>query len=111
MSLEWATNFKTYHKNNPHIYDTFESITLELIGLGRTQFAVRNILGKMRWDMAISGNDEYKINENYSAYYGRLFEEKHPSYEGFFRKKSILPDDFSLLDYVNSDIYFEIEMT
>jgi len=102
MSLEWAAKFKTYHKNNPHIYDAFESITLDLIKLGRTQFAVRNILGKMRWDMAISGDDEYKINENYSAYYGRLFEEKHPLHEGFFRKKNILPDDFSLLDYVNS---------
>ena len=97
MSLEWATNFKTYHKNNPHIYNTFEAITLELIGLGRTQFAVRN------------GRDKPTVY--LWPYYGRLFEEKHPSYEGFFRKKSILPDDFSLLDYVNSDIYFEIEMT
>jgi hypothetical protein len=100
MSIEWAKKFKTYHIDNPHIYKAFEDIALQVAATGRVKFAVRNIFAKMRWDMAISGNDEYKINENYSAYYGRLFEEKNPKYVGFFRKKNILPDDFSLLSYV-----------
>lgn len=100
MSIEWVNKFKAYHQDNPHIYAAFEKLSLEAAKTGRNKFAVRNIFGKMRWDMAISGNDEYKINENYSAYYGRLFEEKNPKYSGFFRKKNILPDNFSLLAYI-----------
>jgi len=100
MSLELASKFKKYHTENPHIYEAFEKLTLEIISAGRRNFEVRGIIGKLRWDSAIRGNDEFKVNENYATYYGRLFEDLHPQHVGFFRKKNILPDDFCLLDFI-----------
>ncbi len=92
MSKVWAEKFKVYHRKNPHIYEAFEKLSLQ-VSKTRSNFAVRNIFGKLRWDSAIRGDDNFKINENYSAYYGRLFEHRNPHLNGFFRKKNILPTD------------------
>jgi hypothetical protein len=95
---DWKKKFEEYHKNNPHIYDEFEKLALHA-ATRRTNFSVHNIFGKMRWDSAIRGDDGFKINENYCPYYGRMFEEKNPQHKGFFRKKKILPSEFTIDDY------------
>jgi hypothetical protein len=35
----------------------------------------------------ISGNDQFKVNNNYSADYARLFEKDFPQYAGIFMKR------------------------
>jgi len=79
--------FKTYHFNNPHIYNQFESMAFALIRAGRNHYGAKAIFEAMRYETAISGNDDFKINNNYTSRYVRMFDKAHPGFSGFFRKR------------------------
>lgn len=81
--------FQAYHKDNPHIFSNFERYTFELIHAGRKRIGSQMIIERMRWDSAIAGDDGFKINNNYAAYYARLFEAKHPRFKGLFTRRAL----------------------
>ena len=88
MTAELQEKFKVYHDENPHIYEAFEKYA-RLAASRRKNFAAITIINRIRWDTMLEGNDEFKVNNNYAAYYGRLFEEQNPQYAGFFRKRTV----------------------
>jgi hypothetical protein len=90
------TNFPQYHLENPHIYDAFKRYTWELIRAGRKYSGAQAIIERMRWDSWISGNDAFKINNDYAALYSRMFENEYPSYKDFFRKRKSKFDTINL---------------
>lgn len=79
--------FPQYHMDNLHIYEAFKNYTYELIRAGRTYSGANAIIERMRWDSYIRGNDAYKINNSYAPLYSRMFENEHPAYKDFFRKR------------------------
>ena len=82
-------SFKKYHEENPQIYNEFKIIAKNLIAGNNTHIGARNIIEVIRYHTMISGNDQYKVNNNYSADYARLFEKDFPEYEGIFLKRLI----------------------
>ena len=89
MSEELRVKWKEYHRNNPHIYDAFEELTLEMTRY-RKNFSARAVMHKMRWDTAIrGGGDDFKLPNWVSPYMVRLFEERHSRHIGFFRTADI----------------------
>ena len=78
--------FKKYHKENPHIYHMFIRYALEA-AKHREHFSAKAIIELLRWETMVSGNDQFKINNNYAPYYARMFEHNFPQHEGFFRKR------------------------
>lgn len=82
-------SFKKYHEENPQIYAEFKKITFQLIGRNYKRLGASLILEVIRYQTMISGNDQYKINNNYKAGYSRLFEKDFPQYEGIFLKRMI----------------------
>lgn len=90
-------NFLKYHRENPQIYVMFEKFSLQVIASGRKNFGVGAIAERMRWYSAIETvGDCYKINNNYRAFYARLFEEQNPQHIGFFRKRRSVADQKAL---------------
>jgi len=84
--MSW--DFSNYHGANPHVYDKFKTLALRAAQSGH-RFGSKAILEIMRWQTGIEGNDIYKINNNTAPYYSRLFEQQHPEYEGYFRKRKM----------------------
>ncbi len=80
--------FKKYHAENPHVWDMFEKLTLKATTM-MNHYSANAIFEVVRWETAIGGNDQFKMNNNYRAYYVRMFEEKYPQHFGFFRKRKI----------------------
>jgi len=108
MSIEMEKKFKKYHAENPHIYEAFKKLALEAIRTKR-HFSCRGIFHKLRWDSMISGEkwgekSGYKILNDTSPYYGRMFEKEFPQYKGFFHKKKILPSDYTVDDYYETKL-------
>jgi len=86
--LQWMRFFK-FHDENPHVYKEFERRALLLINKGRRHFGAKAIFEAMRFDWAATTTDEeFKLNNNYTAYYARMFEDKHPDYVGFFEMRT-----------------------
>jgi len=87
MSLD--SKFATYHSENPHIYREFEKMTFALIRAGKDHYGAKAIFEAMRFETIISGNDDFKINNNYTSRYVRMFDKKHPGLSDFFRKREL----------------------
>lgn len=79
-----ADRFKIYHAENPEVYQAFKAYAHQLIACGVEKLSAYLIYERMRWESAVSGNDGYKLNNNYRPYYARLFMQDHPEYEGMF---------------------------
>jgi hypothetical protein len=47
-------------------------------------------VNRIRWETTVEtlGGD-FKISNNFIAYYSRLFMDEHPEYRGFFRTKTL----------------------
>jgi hypothetical protein len=81
--LEW-------HQANPHVYELFKAFTFQAIDRGHERLSAWLVVNRIRWETAVETNGEdFKISNNFIAYYARLFMEEHPRYRGFFRTKPL----------------------
>lgn len=81
MNIKYAQ-----HRNeNPEIWAMFEKLTLRLINSGVRHFGAKCIMENVRYNTALkTKGEQYKINNNYTAYYAREFASKYPQYADFF---------------------------
>lgn len=91
------SGFPEYHFSNPEIYIAFKKYTFQAIEKGFKNFSSEFIFNIIRWETGISGNDEYKINNNYKAFYSRLFMNEYTELKGFFRIRKSKYDKLNLL--------------
>ncbi len=80
-------SFKQYDNENPQIYTEFKKLAFQLINRGYNHIGAKQIFEVIRWNTMVSGNDGFKVNNNYAPDYSRKFEKDHPIYEGVFRKR------------------------
>ena len=86
---ELQAEFDRYHQENPKVYEAFKRLTFQLINAGRENFSASAVVERIRWGVSIGeyGPDDFKINNNYRAFYARLFHVEHPQHDGFFRTR------------------------
>ncbi|CAB4122273.1 hypothetical protein UFOVP36_7 [uncultured Caudovirales phage] len=79
-----------FHKANPHVYELFERFTFEAISRGHKSLSAWLLVNRIRWETSIvtTGGD-FKVSNDYIAYYARLFMARHPSHDGFFKIKAL----------------------
>ena len=79
-----------WHKQNPHVYELFTKFTMQAINRGHRKLSAWLIINRIRWETSIETNgDDFKISNDFIAYYSRLFMHDYPQYQGFFRTKSL----------------------
>lgn len=78
-----------YHKAHPEVWDLFVKLTMNRIAKGFTHYGVGAIFGQMRWEMASPTADaaQFKVNNNFHAFYARRFHRMYPQHDGFFRTR------------------------
>jgi hypothetical protein len=79
-----VSEFDKYDNDNPHIWRAFERIALNLISNGRDHYSAKAIFEVIRYETAIRGNDEFKLNNDFTSGYARKFIAKYPQYKNFF---------------------------
>ena len=80
---------REYHEANPQIYELFKRFAFEAILAGRERFASTIIYQRIRWYTTVeTKGDPWKLNNNYQAFYVRLFEEEFPEHGDFFVKRT-----------------------
>lgn len=80
--------FPEYHQENPQIYQAFRKYTLQAIRKGHKNLSAEFIFNVIRWKTGVGVvADKYKVNNNYKAFYSRLFMNENPEYKGFFRTR------------------------
>jgi hypothetical protein len=79
--------FEKYHLANPEIWMAFKDLSFQLIKAGRKHFSADAILHTIRFNTAIRGGKDFKINNNYSSMYSRMFTSNYPEHKEFFEQR------------------------
>lgn len=81
---------RAFHAAHPEVWELFERFALEA-ARSRSHFGVGAVWERMRWETAVNpryaDHGEYKLNNNFRAFYARRFMRLHPEHEGFFRTR------------------------
>ena len=83
--------FEEYFLDNPQIWELFVRFALVVAESGRTHYSARAIFHRIRWHVEIEtqAEDNFKIGNNHSPYYSRLFHLAYPEYDGLFRNREL----------------------
>ena len=83
--------FLKFHKDNPCVYERFEELAFMLVKNGVKKYSAKTIICMIRFenDIKTKSNDWFKINDRFTAYYGRLFAENNPEYKDFFNFRNL----------------------
>jgi len=80
--------FEEYDKEHPHVFRLFKTFALSLKKRGLKHYGAKAIMERIRWQVAFeTGNDGFKINNNFTSRYARKLEREMPEFKGFFRKR------------------------
>lgn len=84
-----ADKFIDWHLKHPDIWKAFEKMALKLINKGRNRYGAKTIIETIRYHSDVKGGTPFKISNNYTAYYARIFTLKYPQHENFFQLKEV----------------------
>lgn len=77
-----------YHKKNPQVYELFEKFTFDVINAGFQHYSAKAIFEQIRWHTdVVTRGSRFKLSNNHTAYYARLFAHNNPKHADFFRFK------------------------
>lgn len=79
-----------WHAANPHVYELFKQFAFEAIGKGHKRLSAWLIVNRVRWETSVeTSGDDFKLSNDFIAYYARLFMDDFPEHLGFFRTKPL----------------------
>lgn len=82
--------FLKFHKENPHIYASFEQQAMNAINKGRTKLSAKLIINWIRWNEFIESSDKnFSVNDAFQALYAREFINRHPEHSGIFEMRKL----------------------
>ncbi len=92
VDLKTIAHFMKWHRENPSVWTLFEQKALNLIKSGKKRWGAKAIMEVIRYERAEKEGgqfDDYAVNNNYPAYYARVFAMKHPEHKGFFEFREV----------------------
>jgi hypothetical protein len=79
--------FLEFHRNNPAVYDALVEEGRILIIRGHRKFGISMLWEQLRWRCYLETYDDevdFRLPNNYRAYYARLIMQQEPLFEGVF---------------------------
>lgn len=100
------SQWRKYHFDNPKIWVWFQQFAYQAIEAGHARYSSDAILHRIRWHVTVeTKSSEFRINNNHSAYYGRLFTKMYPNRGEFFETRELTSGvDEAWLDYELTEI-------
>lgn len=90
IDSETIAKFINYLEEHPQIWQQFEKFALKILASGQTKSSAKLIMERIRWEEEIENkNAEFKISNNFTAYFARCFILKYPEHKGFFEFREL----------------------
>lgn len=82
--------FDEFHEANPEVWDLFKKYTFEVLRAGHKHYSSKAIVERIRWhtDIETKGGG-FKVNNNFTQFYARLFMHTYPKHADFFRTRKV----------------------
>lgn len=98
MSLSFEQRKKDWwewHKANPLVWQYFERFSLEAVSKGRKKISHWLIINRIRWEVNImTTGEDFKISNDYIAFYARLWKAMHPQHKDLFTTKRMIGEPY-----------------
>ncbi len=79
-----------YHCANPQVWEKFVDYTFELIQAGHSRGSSKSVFERIRWHSQIeTTGTQFKLQNDHTPYYARLFHARYPRHEGFFELREV----------------------
>jgi hypothetical protein len=91
ISLYWQQRAAEFHLHNAQVYDLLVHYARVLHGRGHRRVGIELLWNRMRWDWLIRTErlgDEFKLNQNFKAWYARQIMEREPDLADVFETRS-----------------------
>ena len=82
--------FEPSTQANPHVYSALRHLALDAARHGR-RLGIAMLFEVLRWQYAMTTTDEaseFKLNNNYRAFYARLLMEREPDLQDYFETRT-----------------------
>ncbi len=83
-------SFWEFHSQNPHVYQHLRQLALQLRNSGIQRWGIKALWEVCRYELVLrtsASAREFKLNNNYTAYYARLLMERNPELSDFFETR------------------------
>lgn len=98
LALNWADEnaFERFHAANPRVYEVLVRLAREWVGrTGRHKLGIATLYERTRWEIALATSDpDFKLNNNFRAYYARLIMLREPDLDGLFDLRASEADEW-----------------
>jgi hypothetical protein len=85
MSDEIQEKFLAFHKENPHVYERLAEMAVDALYAGVTRLGMKQLFEVLRYEEKIrTSGDEFRLNNNYTAYYARMLIDDSPQVKSMF---------------------------
>lgn len=93
-----SERFEIFHRENPHVYRVLVRLAREWVqSTGKHKLGIKSLFEVARWQLAIETSDpDYKLNNNYTAFYARLIHAQEPDLDGLFNVRASEADFWML---------------
>lgn len=79
-----------FHLANPHVYDELVGMAREAKSHGATKLGIGQMFEVLRWNVGIQTDTwDFKLNNNYRAFYARLIMGEEPDLEDIFETREL----------------------
>jgi len=94
-----SDRFEAFHAVNPRVYVTLVRLAREWVSrTGSHKLGIATLYERTRWEIAIKTSDpDYKLNNDFKAYYARLIMFSEPDLNGLFDLRSSQADEWIAL--------------
>jgi len=101
--------FIQFHRDNPAVYSELKRLSFQLRRVGHKQYGIKSLFEVVRWHTALNtGNDDFKINNNFGAFFARLLMHHEPELKGFFKVRSSVADDYPIVEMVGRSFLWSV---
>ena len=86
---QMVKKWRRFHEDNPEVYALFKKFSFELISVGFRSYSAKSVFERIQWHTDVqTRRSKFKLNNNYTAYYARLFHVDHPHHNEFFETRN-----------------------
>jgi len=103
LQLQFASNkdflarkqeWLDWHTANPMIWKMFEQFAFQAVKMNRKKISHWLIINRIRWETSImTTGSEFKISNDYIAFYARHWRETYPMHKNLFNIKRMIGEE------------------
>lgn len=80
---------RRFHEQNPHVYKMAVDLARYMKRRGLNHYGIAAVWEVLRFKYFETTGDEFKLNNNYRAFYARLIAAQEPDLAGFFQLREL----------------------